>query len=225
MADGVELVSNGISGMSAIVTGAAGGIGLAVAQKLSEDGASVLMVDIDGAELNRQAAALPGARAVVADVSQEAGVDEYVQRALDAHGRIDLFFNNAGVTGALAPITEQTMADFDRVIAVNVRGIFLGLRAVLRVMERQQAGAIVNTASVAGFRSGANTAPYVASKHAVIGMTRSAALEAGDFHVRVNAIAPGWIDTRMTRVVKEELGGDDQGASSSVYMVRFPWAA
>jgi NAD(P)-dependent dehydrogenase (short-subunit alcohol dehydrogenase family) len=137
-------------------------------------------------------------------VSQEADVEAYVSRTVDRFGQIDIFFNNAGIEGRVVNIVDSEVADFDRVIAVNVRGVYLGLRAVLRVMQRQdRGGSIVNTASIAGLRGSAGVAPYIASKHAVIGLTRSAAREAAAFGVRVNAVAPGYIDTRMIRALNE----------------------
>ena len=126
----------------------------------------------------RAAAEKLGGLAVVADVSQESDVDGYVQEAVNAHGRIDLFFNNAGIEGRMAPMTELSVEDFDRVWRVNGRGGFMGLRAVLKVMKPQGSGVIVNTASMAAIKGAATFSPYIASKHAVLGLTKSAALEA-----------------------------------------------
>jgi NAD(P)-dependent dehydrogenase (short-subunit alcohol dehydrogenase family) len=196
-------------GRVAVVTGAAGGFGLAVARSLAAAGGKVVMVDRAAAELYEQAAAISGALPVVADVSREDEVDDYVHRAVTTYGRVDMFFNNAGIEGRMAPLTEQPAADFDRVMAVNTRGVFLGLRAVLRVMKEQRTGAIVNTSSTAGVKGSAMFGPYVASKHAVVGLTRSAALEAAPFGVRVNCIAPGWADTPMVRKITEQVDPDD----------------
>jgi 3alpha(or 20beta)-hydroxysteroid dehydrogenase len=196
------------AGRVAVVTGAASGFGLAAATRLTAEGARVVLVDRAADALAAAAAALDGA-AVVADVSLEADVDAYVSAALDAFGRIDLFFNNAGIEGRMAPMTELTTDDFDRVWAVNARGVFLGLRAVLRVMKEQQSGAVVNTASMAGIRGSATFSPYVASKHAVVGLTRCAALEGAPFGIRVNAVAPGHIDTRMARALTAQINPDD----------------
>jgi NAD(P)-dependent dehydrogenase (short-subunit alcohol dehydrogenase family) len=167
------------------------------------------MVDRAAEALRERAGALPGALPVVADTSREADVDSYVEQAVERHGRVDLFFNNAGIEGRWAPMTELSVDDFDSVMAVNARGVFLGLRAVLRVMKPQRSGAIVNTASMAGIRGGAVNAPYVASKHAVVGLTRCAALEGAPYGIRVNAIAPGHIDTRMARDLTAQLDPDD----------------
>ena len=200
------------AGKIAVVTGAAAGFGLAVSTRLAAEGASVVLVDWAAEALKEAAGAIDRALPVVAYVSREADVDSYVAAALRAHGRIDLFFNNAGIEGQMAPMTELSADDFDRVWAVNARGVFLGLRAVLRVMKPQGSGAIVNTASMAGIRGSATFSPYVASKHAVVGLTRCAALEGAPFGVRVNAVAPGHIDTRMARALTAQIDPADPDA-------------
>ncbi|HEY3060792.1 MAG TPA: SDR family NAD(P)-dependent oxidoreductase [Chloroflexota bacterium] len=191
------------AGQVAIVTGGAGGIGRAVAQRLVADGARVALVDLAGTQLDNVAQALGGeVLPIEADVGQEEDVGEYVRQTVERFGRVDLLFNNAGVEGRVANIVDADIADFDRLMAINVRGVFLGLREVLRVLQRQgTGGAIVNTASIAGLRGGVGVAPYIASKHAVIGLTKTAALEGAAFGVRVNAVAPGYIDTRMIQAL------------------------
>ncbi len=192
------------AGRVAVVTGGAAGFGRAVAVRLCGEGAQVVIVDRDAAALAATARELGKVTAVTADVSREEEVSEYVRRSMAAHGRIDLFFNNAGIEGRMAPMTELAVADFDAVMAVNARGVFLGLREVLRVMKDARGGAIVNTASMAGIRGAATFSPYVAAKHAVIGLTRCAALEGAPYGIRVNAVAPGHIDTRMARALTEQ---------------------
>ncbi|MEO3930895.1 glucose 1-dehydrogenase [Micromonosporaceae bacterium B7E4] len=211
----------------AVVTGGAAGFGRAVGQRLLADGARVVLVDRDAEALAGTATELGGGgrvRAVRADVSQEAEVAGYVAEAMAAYGRIDAFFNNAGIEGRMAPITELGVDDFDRVIAVNLRGVFLGLREVLRVMKAQGGGAIVNTASMAGIRGSATFSPYVASKHGVIGLTRCAALEGAPYGIRVNTIAPGHIDTRMARDLTVQVDPDDPQGAYDRAAARIPLA-
>ena len=212
------------AGQVAIVTGGAGGIGSAVARRLTADGARVALVDRDAASLQRVAHELGEAAVPIeADVSREEDVGQYVRRTVETFGRLDLLFNNAGVEGRVKTIVDSDMADFDRVMAINVRGVYLGLREVLRVLQRQgEGGAIVNTASIAGLHGAAGVAPYIASKHAVIGLTRSAALEAAPFNVRVNAVAPGYIDTRMIAALNVARNPADPGASRAAMEQRVP---
>ncbi|HEY0935017.1 MAG TPA: glucose 1-dehydrogenase [Trebonia sp.] len=209
-------VKYGLEGKVAVITGAANGFGLAVATRLAEEGAKLVLVDRDAGALQAAADKL-GGLAVVADVSQEEEVDGYVDAATHAHGRIDLFFNNAGIEGRMAPMTELAVADFDRVWAVNARGVFMGLRAVLKVMKPQNSGVIVNTASMAAIKGAAAFSPYIAAKHAVLGLTKSAALEGAPYGIRVNCVAPGHIDTRMARDLTAQINPDDpEGTFRSV---------
>lgn len=202
----------GIEGKVAVITGGAGGIGVAVGARLVAEGAKVVLIDIDDEAVSAAAERLgSGTIGVAADVSTEEGVASYVKAVLDAHGRIDLFFNNAGIEGRTAPIPDAEMEWFDRVIAVNLRGVYIGLQQVLRVMRDQgDGGAIVNTSSVAGLRGFAGLAPYTASKHGVMGLTKAAAIEGAAFGVRVTAVNPGPISTGMMDRIETSIseGGD-----------------
>jgi len=194
---------------TALITGAAGGIGHAVAKAFAREGAQLLLVDRDKVAGEAIAAELRDTGAIVrfiaADVTRAADVAGYVQAALDAYGRIDCFHNNAGIEGKVAPTAEYDEAGFDAVIAVNVKGVFLGLRQLLPVMLRQKSGAVVNTASVAGLVGTPGMCAYVASKHAVIGLTKAASGEVARSGVRINAICPGPVETRMIRSLASQL--------------------
>lgn len=204
-------------GKVALVTGGAGGIGRAASLAFARRGARVLVVDREaaaGEETAKSARDAGGeARFVQADVTKSADVQGYVKAALDCYGAIDCFFNNAGIEGRIAPTAEYEEAMFDAVIAVNLKGVFLGLRHVLPVMLRQGGGSVVNTASTAGLAGSQGLCGYVASKHGVIGLTRTAASEYGHAGIRVNAICPGPTDTRMIRSLEEQAA---PGGSNSV---------
>jgi NAD(P)-dependent dehydrogenase (short-subunit alcohol dehydrogenase family) len=190
---------NGLDGKVAVITGAGGGIGAASARRLAGEGARVVVVDIDGAAAKATAEALPGeAIAVQGDVSREADVDRYVRAAVDRYGRIDLHHLNAGIFGTFARLPDLPAEEFDRVIAVNLRGPFLGLRAAFRRYEDQGGGgAVVVTGSIAGLRGSSDLLPYQTSKHGVAGLVHGAAVYGGPRGVRVNAVAPGLVPTGL----------------------------
>ncbi|QIB51188.1 SDR family NAD(P)-dependent oxidoreductase [Pseudomonas sp. OIL-1] len=193
-----------------VITGAAGGIGLALVRHLYGLGHRIVLVDLEQADLEKAAmsAELDPARTllVAADVSREEEVKRYVAATLERFGKIDGFANNAGIEGAPALIEEQSVEVLDRVYAVNVRGVFLGLKHVLQVMRQQGSGAIVNLSSLAGVMGAPTHGAYVMSKHAVIGLTRTAAAEAAGVGVRVNAVLPGAINTEMMRRIERDSG-------------------
>jgi len=205
------------AGRSIIVTGAAGAIGFATCEILAHEGARLLMVDINAARLAERAEALraKGAQVepCVADCGEEAEVKRYAQAAITAFGRIDGFFNNAGVEGKLAPTHEYDVAEFDRLTRVNMRGVFLGLRYVLPDMVKRGSGAVVNMASIGSERGLAGACAYNATKHAVVGLTRTAASEVAQKGVRVNCVMPGVIETPLLVEVIEQLfpGNVQQG--------------
>jgi 3alpha(or 20beta)-hydroxysteroid dehydrogenase len=200
-------------GRTAIVTGAAGQIGQATAVRLGVEGASVLVVDRDEEGIATTVAAIEGvggtARGCVADVTDAAAIARYAaEGAALGGGRVDAFFNNAGVEGPVAPIEEYPVEDFDRVFAVNVRGVFLGLKEVLPHMGA--GSAVVNTASIAGLIGAPAIVGYIAAKHAVVGITRTAAMETAERAIRVNAVCPGPISGRMMTSLEDGYGGADR---------------
>ncbi|MBO3747379.1 glucose 1-dehydrogenase [Streptosporangiaceae bacterium NEAU-GS5] len=199
-------------GAVAVVTGAGSGIGAASARRLSEEGASVVLVDVAEDAVRSVAEALPGpALAVRGDVSSEDDTDAYLAAAVDRFGRVDLHHLNAGIVGTFDRLPDIPVADFDRIVAVNLRGAFLGVRGAFRQYARQGAGgAIVITASIASLRGSHDLLAYESSKHGVLGVMRGAAMYGGPQGVRVNAVAPGLVPTGLFAASGDVPGaGDD----------------
>jgi NAD(P)-dependent dehydrogenase (short-subunit alcohol dehydrogenase family) len=196
-------------GKTVIVTGAAGGIGRATVEHLAREGAQIVAVDLKQSKLDEalELATSVGVEAIAvgADVSNESDVQRYVEEALTRFGGVDALFNNAGIEGAVAPMEEYPVDEFEKVMSVNVTGVFLGIKHVVPALRTRGGGAIVNTSSVAGLTGNAFISAYVASKHAVIGLTRSAAQAYGGDGIRTNAICPSPIETRMMRSLEEGL--------------------
>lgn len=195
-----------------IITGAASGLGLATAERLADEGASLVLVDRDDGALNALADGLAGKApliAVRADVAILDDVQTYVKAAVDRFGRIDGFFNNAGIEGKQNLTENFGEEEFHRVVSINLDGVFFGMAEVLKVMRQQGSGAIVNTASVGGIRGVGNQSGYAASKHGVVGLTRNSAVEYGQYGIQINAIAPGAIMTAMVEGSLRQIGGDN----------------
>ena len=190
-----------------IITGAAGGIGKVTAKKLADEGAKLSLVDLNLEAVQQVITelGLDDSRAIAlqADVSKEEDVKAYVDATVEKFGRIDGFFNNAGIEGKTFNVEDYPTEIFEAVLNVNVKGAFLGLKYVVPVMKEQKYGSIVNTASGAGIIGSPGIVGYNTSKHAVIGMTKVFALETARYGVRVNAVAPGVINTRMMRQIEE----------------------
>ncbi len=189
----------------AIITGGAGGIGRATASLYAAEGAKVVLVDLDRAALDEAAKSLNNANVsvIAADVTKAEDVERYVQETVKRHGRIDIHFSNAGIEGKVSPIVDYPDEMFDKVMAVNVRGVWLGLKNVMPIMEKNGGGSIIITSSVAGLRGYAGLSAYVTSKHAVIGLMRTAVMEGTAKGIRVNTINPSPIDTRMMHAIEE----------------------
>jgi NAD(P)-dependent dehydrogenase (short-subunit alcohol dehydrogenase family) len=211
----------------ALVTGGGNGIGRASALGFAARGAKVVIVDRDatGGEATAGVVRQQGGEAlfVEADVTSADSVRNYVDRAVKAYRRIDCFHNNAGIEGKIAPTAEYDDAVFDSVIAVNVRGVFLGLKYVLKQMLAQKnGGSIVNTASIAGLLGSPGMSAYVASKHAVLGLTKTASGEVARHGIRINAVCPGPIDTRMIHSVESQVDATDPKAVEARYQSSIP---
>ncbi|HWO93680.1 MAG TPA: SDR family oxidoreductase [Dehalococcoidia bacterium] len=213
-------------GKVAIITGAAGGIGKAAAERLASEGARVVAVDLPGSALDATVAAVQSlggeAIAVPADVTQSKQVENYVAEARSRFGGVDLFFNNAGIEGWVGPSTDYPEDIFDKVLAVNVKGVWLGMKYVVPAMRERGGGAIVNTASVAGLSGTPNLIAYGASKHAVIGLTKSGALEFARDRIRVNAVCPAPIETRMMRSLERGMNADEPEAVHQMMAAGIP---
>jgi len=193
-----------LDGKVAVVTGAAGVIGTATIRLLAERGARIVAVDRREADLKSAIRDLPASAqplAVTADVTLEDEVADYVRAATDKFGTIDVFYNNAGIEGEIKSIPDYPLETFRKVLDVNVVGVFLGMKHVLPVMLKQNRGSIINTASIAGLMGSPQIAVYSASKHAVIGLTKSAAWECANTAVRINCVCPGLIDSRMLSTI------------------------
>lgn len=216
-----------LKGKVAIITGGSGGIGAATARAFIEQGARVMLVDRDEAKLRPIIAELgPNADYCVADVASEADTEHFVRATLDKLGRLDVLFANAGIEGTVAPIPQLAAADFDRVMNVNVRGVFLCLKHAIPVMAAGGGGSVLITSSVAGIVGSAGLAAYVTSKHALVGLMRSAALECAPLQIRVNSIHPGPIDNRMMRGIEGQISSGHesdvrQGFTAQVPLARY----
>jgi NAD(P)-dependent dehydrogenase (short-subunit alcohol dehydrogenase family) len=203
-----------------IVTGAAGGLGSATVEALATRGADVLAVDLDAEGLGR----LAGDNVVPhpADVTDAASVEGFVRAAVERFGRLDAVFNNAAIEGRIAPITEYPDEEFERVMRVNVRSVWLGMKHALPVLVEAGGGSIVNTASTGGLMGWPEISPYVGSKHAVVGLTRAVALETVGRGIRVNCLCPGPMDTRMIWSIGEAIAPGDRDEQQRMLEATIP---
>ena len=209
-----------LEGKVAVITGAAGGIGRAAAKLFVDEGARVALVDLDEGALREVAGSIGEDRAsyTAADVTQPDQTQAYINAAVERWGGIDILLANAGIEGVMSPITEYPIDVFDRVMAVNVRGVWLGVKYVMPVMSRGGGGSIVVTSSTAGINGTPEISAYGISKHAVIGLMRAAALEGAEMGIRVNTVNPAPIETRMMRSIEEMRAAtmDDSAVTADV---------
>lgn len=206
-----------------IITGAAMGLGYAAALEAAKAGAKLSLVDYNEDSLKQAEsdilAAVPGAELLltIADVSDEAAVKNYVDATVARFGAIDGFYNNAGIEGRQAPLVDYDLDVFRKVVDINLMGVYYGLRYIIPVMQKAGYGRIVNVASVGGIRGVMNQTPYVATKHAVAGITKNAALEYGRFGIMTNAIAPGAILTPMVAEAFRQINAEDPKKAEAEY--------
>lgn len=201
-------------GKVVLITGAGSGLGRAAALQMAKEGARLALVDLNmnGLEetLKEAEKLTPELESllITADVADEKAVENYVKETVSEFGKIDAFFNNAGVEGKQNLTEDYCVNEFAKVVSINLNGVFYGMKYVLKVMKEQGYGKILNTASVGGIRGVGNQSGYAASKHGVVGLTRNSGIEYGQFGINVNAIAPGAIMTAMVEGSLKQMGGD-----------------
>lgn len=207
-----------LAGKVAVITGGGAGIGLAAGKLFVQEGAQVLLVDIREDALQRAVEEIGGNRVrhVKADVTQPDQVEHFVQTAVNRYGGIDIFIANAGILGAVKPITEYPVEIFDKVMQVNVRGVWLGLKYVIPQMQKRGGGSIIITSSISGVKGFPGMTGYVASKHAIVGIMRCIANECAPMNIRVNTVNPGAVETDMGDALAEGFapGAREEGKSA-----------
>lgn len=214
-----------LDGKAALITGATGGIGQATAGLFLERGAKVMLVDLDQAKLVETQAKLGGESATaVAESTDEAAIQAAIAATVDRFAALDILVANAGTEGQLGPIDQLSAEGFEHVLRVNVVGVWLAMKHAVPAMKAAGGGAIVATSSVAGVIGFPGLAPYAASKHAVVGLVQTAAMELAPSNIRVNAVAPGPIDNRMMQSLGDQLGGGNPAAFRDFVNSRIPMA-
>lgn len=215
-------MSKRLEGKVALITGGTGGIGGAALEVFLKEGAQVAVVGTNEEKLKALEEKYPQVLTLKADVSSEEDVKNYVEKTLEKFDKIDIFFNNAGIGGESKPFVEQSLEDYQKVIDINLTGVFLGMKYVLEVMLKQGSGSIINTSSVAGLMGFSNSAPYVASKHGVAGLTKTAALEHAKDNIRINSIHPAPVDTRMMASFEEVMDPEATGEVRKAFESAIP---
>ncbi|HTH50764.1 MAG TPA: SDR family NAD(P)-dependent oxidoreductase [Pyrinomonadaceae bacterium] len=214
-----------LDGKVAIITGATGGIGEATAKRFLEEGASVMLVGRSADKLRDTHARLaPDDRIAefVADATDEKATAAAVDATIAAFGGVDILLANAGTEGVIAPIENQTVENFEDVLRTNVIGVWLSMKYCVEPMKKRGRGSMIALSSISGVIGVPSGSPYFASKHAVCGLVKCAALELGSFDIRVNAIAPGPIDNRMIRAIEEQLAPDAPDAVREGFLQSIP---
>ncbi len=212
-----------LAGRIVLITGAASGIGLAAAELCAAAGAKLILIDLKVEALEAARKSLGGdTMAIVGDVGDHGTASHYVEAAMARFGRIDIAMLNAGTAGKVARIDAVTAEEFDRVMAVNVRSVWSGIAALFPVMKTQGGGSIVVTASTGGVLGAPMVVPYIASKHAVIGLVKASAIEGARYGIRVNAVAPAPIDTAMMAHINDGLGAGDAQKSRQRTIAHVP---
>lgn len=215
-------------GKTVLITGGGSGLGRATAIRVASEGAKLSLVDLsaEGLEETKRAVleANPEAQVLIitADVTDEEQVDSFITKTVNEFTTIDGFFNNAGIEGKQNLTENFGVAEFDKVVAVNLRGVFLGLSGVLKVMRAQGNGHVVNSASVGGIRGVGNQSGYAAAKHGVVGLTRNSGTEYGKYGITVNAIAPGAIWTAMVEGSMKQLDAENPRAAAEQFIQANP---
>ena len=214
-----------LEGKTAIITGATGGIGEATAKRFLDEGASVMLVGRSADKLNETRGRLAGFGNVavsVADAADEAATKAAVEATVETFGGVDILVANAGTEGNFAPIESLQLDEFESVLRTNVIGVWLSMKYCVEPMKRRGGGSIMAISSIAGMIGSPTMAPYIASKHAVFGLVKTAALELAPFNVRVNAIGPGPIDNRMIRSLESQFSPDDIAAGREFILSLVP---
>jgi NAD(P)-dependent dehydrogenase (short-subunit alcohol dehydrogenase family) len=213
-----------LDGKVAVITGGAGGIGRAAGKLFVAEGADVLLVDLSEAALADAAKEIGSNRVAtcVADVTKPEDNERMIAEAVQRFGGVDVFLANAGIEGRVQSIVDADVEMFDKVMAVNVRGVWLGLKYAFPALQKRGGGSVVITSSVAGVGGSPNFSPYVTSKHAVIGLMRSAALEGAPHKIRVNTVNPSPVETRMMRSLEEGLAPGAAAQAKALMESRIP---
>ena len=209
----------------AIITGATGGIGEATARRFLEEGASVMLVGRSAGKLKETRSRLAGFEKLadcVADATDEAATKAAVSATIEAFGGVDILLANAGTEGNFAPIEGLSVEEFESVLRTNVIGVWLSMKYCVEPMKQRGGGSMIALSSVAGMVGAATMAPYIASKHAVFGLVKTAAIELAPFNVRVNAIGPGPIDNRMIYSLEKQFNPEDQAAAHDFILSHIP---